>query len=118
MAIHIYISGDSVIDGYQGEMILLSYDATGTSRPAAVQVCRLIFGRRRTDRHGRVRAEPGFIHRPGVVWIGQSVLILPPRDAEELAGKLTRLRVRVATAPVAIAHPMLERFRRPSEPLA
>ena len=103
-----------MVDGYQGEWILLSYDATGTSRPAAVQACRLIFGRRRTDRHGRVRDEPGFIHRAGVVWIGQSVLVLPPRDAEELAEKLARLRVRVAMAPVSIAHPMLERFRRPS----
>src|SRR6266545_6715828 len=118
MAVYIYIDGDCVIDGEPEQRMLLSYDATGTSRPAAVQVCRLIFGRRRTDRHGRVRDEPGFIHRAGVVWIGQSVLVLPPRDAEELAGQLRRLRVRVAMAPVAIAHPMLERFRRPSAAVA
>ncbi len=103
-----------MIDGYDGERVLLSYDATGTSRPAAVQACRLIFGRRRTDGQGKVRDEAGYIHRPGVVWIGQSVLILPPPDAEELAGKLGRLRVRVAMAPVSIARAALERFRRPS----
>ena len=118
MAICIYIDGDFVIDGYQGEQILLSYDATGTSRPAAVQACRLIFGRRRTDRHRRVRDEPGFIHRAGVVWIGQSVFILPPRDAEELATRLRRLGVRVVMAPVTIARPSLQRFRRPASGLA
>lgn len=106
------------IEGYEGERTLFSYDATGSSRPAAVQVCRLIFGRRRADAKGRVRDEVGFIHRPGVVWIGQSVLILPPRDAEELAQKLGRLGVRWAMAPVSIARPALERFRRPSGSVA
>ena len=107
-----------MIDGYNGERILFSYDATGSSRPAAVQVCRLIFGRRRMNRHGRARDELGFIHRPGVVWIGQSVLILPPDDADELARKLDRLQVRVAMAPVSIARPALERFRRPTDRVA
>ncbi len=107
-----------MIEGYDGERVLLSYDATGASRPAAVHVCRIIFGRRREDANGVVHDEKGFIHRAGVVWIGQSVFILPPRDAEELATKLGRLGVRVAMAPVTIARPCLERFRRPANGLA
>jgi len=55
--------------------------------------------------------EKGFIHRPGVVWIGQSVLLMPPRDAAELSGRLLRLGVRVATAPVSVVRESLEAFR-------
>lgn len=95
------------------ERILLSYDASGQSRAAAAEVCRMIFGRTRTDHHGRVRSEPGFIHRPGVVWVGQSVLVLPPRDADELAARVRRLGVRVAMGPVSVTRETLERFRRP-----
>ncbi len=59
------------LDGYTGsEWILLSYDASGGSRAAAAEVCRIIFGRKRTEVDGRSRTEPGFIHRPGVVWVG------------------------------------------------
>ncbi len=107
-----------MIEGYDGERVLLSYDATGASRPAAVHFCRIIFGRRREDGNGVVHDEKGFIHRAGVVWIGQSVFILPPRDAEELGTRLRRLGVRVAMAPVTIARPSLQRFRRPSNGLA
>ena len=101
------------LEGYDGrERVLLSYDALGATRGRRVQVCRIVFGRIRADEGGRVRAEKGFIHRPGVVWVGQSVLILPPGDAEELAARLGRLGVRVASAPVAIERSMLGRFRR------
>ncbi len=96
-----------------GERILLSYDASGSSRAAAAEVCRVIFGRTRVDPTGRVRSEAGFIHRPGVVWVGQSVLLLPPRDAEELAARVRRLGVRVAMGPVSVSRSTLERFRRP-----
>jgi hypothetical protein len=62
---------------------------------------------------GREREDPGFIHRPGVVWIGQSVLIMSSRDASELAERLRRLGVRVAMAPMSIPRESLEAFRRP-----
>ena len=102
------------LDGASGsERILLSYDASGASRGAATEVCRIIFGRTRVDRAGRVRPEAGFIHRPGVVWVGQSVLVLPPRDADELAARVRRLGVRVAMGPVSVTQGTLERFRRP-----
>ncbi|TLZ72308.1 MAG: hypothetical protein E6K14_07020 [Methanobacteriota archaeon] len=107
-----------MIETYNGERVLFSYDATGASRAAAVQVCRIIFGRRRVDTNGVAHDEKGFIDRSGVVWIGQSVFILPPRDGEELATKLGHLGVRVAMAPVTITLPCLERFRRPAKALA
>ncbi len=97
-----------------GGQILLSYDASGSSRAAAAEVCRIIFGRTRTLPGGRVRTESGFIHRPGVVWVGQSVLLLPTPDAEALAARVRRLGVRVAMGPVSVSRETAERFRRPS----
>ncbi len=97
------------------ERILLSYDVSGTARSAAVQVCQIVFGRSRsTTGSGPARREKGFIHRAGVAWIGQSVLVLPPADAEELGTRLRRLGVRVAMAPVSIGRTGLEAFRRPA----
>jgi hypothetical protein len=104
------------LEGYDGDRILLSYDVSGGARPVAARVCQLVFGRRRIS-EGVARIayrEKGFIHRPGVVWIGQSVLMMPPGDAAELAGRLLRLGVHVATAPVLVARESLEAFRRGS----
>ena len=102
------------IEGYDGERVLLSYDASGAARAVATRVCQIIFGRRRIS-EGPSRAtyqEKGFIHRPGVVWVGQSVLVMSPGDAGELADRLRRLGVRVAMGPVSIAPSTLEAFRR------
>lgn len=103
-----------VLEGYEGDRILLSYDVQGAARSAASRVCQIVFGRTRADRRGGLRREEGFVHRPGVVWIGQSVFVLPPRDAEELAAKLRRLGVRVAMSPVSLRRDDLEAFRRPA----
>jgi len=103
---------DMTLEGYDGDRILLSYDVSGGARPVAARVCQLVFGRRRIS-EGATRTayrEKGFIHRPGVVWIGQSVLLMPPRDAAELSGRLLRLGVRVATAPVSVVRESLEAF--------
>ena len=94
------------------ERFLVSYDVSGGARSVASRVCQIVFGRRRIV-DGMVRVEPGFIHRSGVTWIGQSVLVMPSRDAEELAARLRCLGVRVAIAPVAIPRTSLEAFRRP-----
>jgi hypothetical protein len=101
------------IEGYEGERVLVSYDVDGSARSVAARVCQIVFGRSATCRpaSGERRAE-GFIWRPGVVWIGQSVLVMPPRDAEELATSLRRLGVRVAEARVSIGRSDLEAFRR------
>jgi hypothetical protein len=60
-----------------------------------------------------MRPGKGFIHRPGVVWIGQSVLVMPPRDADELEDRLRSLGVRVNTGRISIDAKEVERFRRP-----
>jgi len=100
-------------DGYDSaEHVLLSYDVSGVARHRAARVCHIVFGRKRADGSSGTRIEVGFVHRPGVVWIGQSVLALPPQDAEELAGKLRSLDVRVALAPVSITPFALRVFRR------
>ena len=106
-----------MLDGYSGqEFVLLSYDVRMAARSVAVRVCRIVFGRVRTDRleAGLPREEKGFIHRPGVVWIGQSVLVLPPRDGWDLADRLRRLGVQVSLGPVAISHGILRMFERGS----
>ncbi|MGI0148968.1 MAG: hypothetical protein ACREDF_05495 [Thermoplasmata archaeon] len=105
------------IEGYEGERILVSYDVSGSARSVAARVCQIVFGRSgaRRPRLDERKAE-GFIWRPGVVWIGQSVLVLPPRDAKELAERLRRLGVRVAEAPVSIGRSSLEAFRRRRAP--
>ncbi len=95
-----------------GDCYLVSYDVPGGARSAAARVCQIVFGRRRIA-GGRECNDPGFIHRPGMVWIGQSVLVMPFRDASELAERLRRLGVRVAMAPMAIPRESLEAFRRP-----
>ena len=103
------------LEGYDGpERVLFHYDVAGEDRSTAAQVCQIVFGRTRQtgDPAMPVRQVSGFIHRPGVVWIGQSVLVLPPKDAEELGLRLRRLRVRVSMARVPISRAALEAFRR------
>src|SRR5438552_6552663 len=92
----------------RGECILVSYDVSGGARSVAARVCQIVFGRKRIV-HRRARDEPGFIHRSGVAWIGQSVLVMSAHDAEELATRLRSLGVRVAMAPVTIPRRSLER---------
>src|SRR3972149_426623 len=104
------------IEGYEGERMLLSYDVAGSARSVAAQVAQIVFGRVRvSEAKGRIRyLEKGFIHRPGVVWIGQSVLVLPPAPAgaEDLGARPRRLGVRVAVGHVDITRGTLEAFRR------
>ncbi len=103
------------IEGYEGsERVLLSYDVTTATRSKAAQVCHIVFGRTRRDGDaGKERIEKGFIHRPGVVWVGQSVLVLPPTDADELRHKLRALGVRVSDCRVGVTAFGLRAFRRP-----
>lgn len=68
-------------------LVLVSYDVSKGSRAAAARVAHLIFGRKDVPFPER---RP-FIERPGVVRIGQSVLLLPAPDAEELVERLTAL---------------------------
>lgn len=94
---------------------MLSYDVDGRDRATAVRVCKLIFGRTNTTtREGRAASydQAGYIHRPGVVWVGQSVLILREADAFELRGRLEGMGVSVGLGRLAIDGTELEKFRR------
>ncbi len=104
-----------VVEGTGGhERVLLHYDVRGVARRLAARVCHILFGRvRKPENGGLERIERGYIHRPGVVWVGQSVLILPHRDAEELAAHLRGLGVWVASATITISHAGIQAFRRP-----
>ena len=98
-----------------GDLWILSYDVDGGDRATAVRVCQLIFGRENTTtREGQTVSydQKGFIHRPGVVWVGQSVLILPDADAQELRGRLEGMGVSVGAGRLTIEPTQLARFRR------
>ena len=97
------------------DLWILSYDVDGRDRATSVRVCRVIFGRRNTTTREGLPATydvPGFIHRPGVVWIGQSVLILPRVDALELRARLESMGVSVGFGRLAIDRQNLDAFRR------
>ena len=94
---------------------ILSYDVDGRDRVTSVRVSQLIFGRKNSTTRGGSHTtyeQPGFIHRPGVVWVGQSVLILPRNDAFELQDRLERLGASVGLGPLLIDVANLETFRR------
>jgi len=89
-------------------LVLLSYDVSATNRSAASRVAHLIFGRKDMP-----EASPRpYILRPGVVWIGQSVFVLPQPLAAELAEKLHGLGAAVTMARVTISSAEKEAFRR------
>ena len=97
------------------DLWILSYDVDGRDRATSVRVAQLIFGRRNTTtREGKPATydQAGFIHRPGVVWVGQSVLILPRNDALELRGRLEGLGASVGLGRLVIDEPNLAAFRR------
>ncbi|HLE46075.1 MAG TPA: hypothetical protein VI915_03670 [Thermoplasmata archaeon] len=97
------------------DLWILSYDVDGRDRSASVRVAHVVFGRKNTTtREGQPATydQPGFIHRPGVVWVGQSVLILPRHDALELRGRLEGLGASVGLGRLLIDEPNLATFRR------
>jgi hypothetical protein len=101
------------IEGYDGDRVLISYDVAGSERSVAARVCQIVFGRSKDRaRRSMERRAEGFIWRRGVVWIGQSVLVMPPKDATDLTERLGKLGVRVAAAPVSIDRLSLEALRR------
>ncbi len=87
---------------------LLSYDVSGAARGLSVRVAQLIYGRSDAPPDGR----PPYIRRPGVVWVGQSVLLLPGRLARELADTLEAMGARVTMARVQIQRQEVEALKR------
>ncbi|TLZ67600.1 MAG: hypothetical protein E6K16_00300 [Methanobacteriota archaeon] len=102
------------------DLWILSYDVDGRDRSTASRVCHIVFGRRnRTTVDGNPASydQPGFIHRPGVVWVGQSVLILPRRDALELRDRLDGMGVSSGMGRLVIERDQLTVFRRRRRPV-
>ncbi len=95
------------MDACQPE-IILSYDVSMEARSMAARISHLIFGRKDAKDDSRLP----YVRRPGVVWIGQSVLIMPATLAWELAEKLRALGATVTTARIRIDRDELEAFRR------
>jgi hypothetical protein len=89
-------------------LVLLSYDVSGANRSAASRVAHLIFGRKDAPPEAPVP----YIRRPGVVWIGQSVFVLPQSIAVELTDQLHRLGAAVTTARIVIPKSEISAFRR------
>jgi hypothetical protein len=89
-------------------LVLMSYDVSADHRSAASRVAHLIFGRK--DASGE-RPVP-YIRRAGVVWIGQSVFLLPKAVATELAEKLHSLGAALTMAHVSIPTAEIEALRR------
>ena len=83
-------------------LVLLSYDVTKANRSSASRVAHLIYGRADV----RVSETRPFIQRAGVVWIGQSVFVVPEPDARELAEKLRGLGAIVTMAPSGRCDPI------------
>ncbi len=88
--------------------ILLSYDVSAKARSAAVKVCQLIFGRSDSPPGGPVP----YIRRRGVVWVGQSVFLLPRGEAESMARQLEALGAVVRMAHLRIEAAELARLRK------
>src|SRR3989442_11203706 len=96
-------------------LCILSYDVDGRDRSTASRVCHLIFGRKNTTTAAGISKayeQAGFIHRSGVVWVGQSVLILPQRDAMDLRRRLEGMGVSVGLGQLTIGDSDLAVFRR------
>jgi len=97
------------------DLWILSYDVDGRDRAVSVRVAHVVFGRKNSttrDGHPATYDQPGFIHRPGVVWVGQSVLILPRSDALELRDRLAGMGASVGLGRLVIDEPNLASFRR------
>ena len=89
-------------------LVLLSYDVTKANRSSASPVAHLIYGRADV----RMSQTRPFIQRAGVVWLGQSVFVVPEPDARELAEKLRAIGAIVTMAPIAVNAIGFEAFRR------
>src|SRR5438046_10384484 len=89
-------------------LVLLSYDVTKANRSSASRVAHLIYGRADV----RVSETRPFIQRAGVVWIGQSIFVVPEPDARELAEELRGLGAIVTMAPISVDGIRLQAFRQ------
>jgi len=72
-------------------LVILSWDVHKAKRALAWWVNGLVYGRRVTvpvNGHERTYTYPGYVDAPGVLRLGQSVLLMPPGIAKELGNAL------------------------------
>src|SRR2546425_5299076 len=98
----------SALSETPGPLMLLSYDVSSINRSAASRVAHLIFGRKDAGPDSPVP----YILRAGVVWIGQSVFLLPQPLAIELAEALHGLGAMVTMGNVSMLRGEIESFQR------
>ena len=76
--------------------VIVSYDVRKGRRTEASMIQQFVFGRdvwvKTKGGRKRYRYE-GLVQRPGVERVGQSVLLLREKDAEDLTSYLSKLRV-------------------------
>src|SRR5207245_10211143 len=89
-------------------LVLLSYDVSSINRSVASRVAHLIFGRKDAGPDSPVP----YILRAGVVWIGQSVFLLPRSLGMELAEELHGLAAMVTMGNVSMPRREIESFQR------
>jgi len=66
---------------------IVSYDVARTNNALAVAIAHFLFGysvRARVNGGTKEYRYPGFIEKEGVVWLGQSVVLLTPQRSREL----------------------------------
>jgi hypothetical protein len=80
--------------------VIISYDANKRQRTEATAVHRFVHGRKavaQVDGRKKRYYYPGLVSRPGVDKIGQSVLLMREKDAEDFTAFLARLHVPYTT---------------------
>ena len=86
--------------------LLIHYDIAAGDRRNRVRVVRYLFGdevRVRRKGTARVYTYEGAVHRPGVRWIGQSVVMMSASEAERFLEKLHTWGVRHTKLSVHLA---------------
>jgi len=86
-------------------MHLVSYDVRGLDWSRRGRVHRLLFGavsRKKIGGEWKEYHYPGLLDRPSARWIGQSVVLLRPGDAEDMVRALRTLEVPHSVLRVAV----------------
>lgn len=91
-----------------GKKVTVSYDIDSADHAFRAKVCRLVFGstsRKAAGPTTRVYRYHGVLEQRGTKYVGQSVLMLPPKTAEWFTRKLASLGVRHEAIAVYLRHP-------------
>ncbi len=87
---------DELITTTVGLRVIVSYDVGGHRKTESTMVDQFVHGRKvvvRLKNSMKRYFYPGLVSRPGVQELGQSVLMMRERDAEEFGSYLYKLKV-------------------------